>query len=82
MRLAHAELTKRGVPLASNQVEYSLLNRTPEVNGVLNTCRELGGRCPSRAQRTSSRPRAGTLSLTLTSDEIAAIGEATLGWRK
>jgi aryl-alcohol dehydrogenase-like predicted oxidoreductase len=42
MREAHAALVKRGIPLASNQVEYSLLNRTPEVNGVLDTCRELG----------------------------------------
>lgn len=42
MRLAHAELAKRGVPLASNQVEYSLLHRRPEVDGVLDACRDLG----------------------------------------
>ena len=42
MRLAHAALAKRGIPLASNQVEYSLLHRRPEVDGVLDTCRELG----------------------------------------
>lgn len=42
MREAHAALAKRGIPLASNQVEYSLLNRQPEVNGVLDACRELG----------------------------------------
>lgn len=42
MRLAHAELAKRGIPLASNQVNYSLLHRKPEVDGVLDTCRELG----------------------------------------
>jgi aryl-alcohol dehydrogenase-like predicted oxidoreductase len=42
LRLAHSELTKRGLPLASNQVEYSLLHRKPEVDGVLDTCRELG----------------------------------------
>lgn len=42
MRLAHAELAKRGVPLASNQVQYSLLYRKPEVDGVLDACRELG----------------------------------------
>jgi aryl-alcohol dehydrogenase-like predicted oxidoreductase len=42
MREAHAALAKRGIPLASNQVEYSLLNRKPEVNGVLDACRELG----------------------------------------
>jgi aryl-alcohol dehydrogenase-like predicted oxidoreductase len=42
MRMAHAALAMRGIPLASNQVEYSLLHRQPEVNGVLDTCRELG----------------------------------------
>jgi aryl-alcohol dehydrogenase-like predicted oxidoreductase len=42
MRLAHAVLADRGVPLASNQVQYSLLHRRPEANGVLDACRELG----------------------------------------
>jgi len=42
MRTAHAALARRGIPLASNQVDYSLLHRQPEVNGVLDACRELG----------------------------------------
>jgi aryl-alcohol dehydrogenase-like predicted oxidoreductase len=42
MRSAHAELARRGIPLASNQVEYSLLHRDPETDGVLEACRELG----------------------------------------
>jgi aryl-alcohol dehydrogenase-like predicted oxidoreductase len=42
MRLAHKVLAGRGIPLASNQVQYSLLHRSPEVDGVLDTCRELG----------------------------------------
>ena len=42
MREAHTALAKRGIPLASNQVEYSLLHRKPEVDGVLDACRELG----------------------------------------
>ncbi len=42
MREAHAALAQRGVSLASNQVEYSLMHRRPETNGVLDTCRELG----------------------------------------
>jgi aryl-alcohol dehydrogenase-like predicted oxidoreductase len=42
MRLAHAVLAERGVPLASNQVEYSLLHRQPETDGILDACRELG----------------------------------------
>lgn len=42
MREAHAVLARRDVPLAVNQVKYSLLHRAPEVDGVLDTCRELG----------------------------------------
>jgi aryl-alcohol dehydrogenase-like predicted oxidoreductase len=42
MQIAHAALAERGVPLASNQVEYSLLHRRPETDGVLDACRELG----------------------------------------
>jgi aryl-alcohol dehydrogenase-like predicted oxidoreductase len=30
------------VPLASNQIQYSLLYRTPEANGVIDACREAG----------------------------------------
>ena len=41
MRRAHVALAKRGVPLVSNQVEYSLVQRGPELNGVLAACREL-----------------------------------------
>ena len=41
MRRAHAALTKRGVVLASNQVEYSLLHRAPERNGLVQACREM-----------------------------------------
>jgi aryl-alcohol dehydrogenase-like predicted oxidoreductase len=42
MRIAHKALAERGVPLAANQVQYSLLHRQPETNGVLDACRELG----------------------------------------
>lgn len=42
MRVAHAVLADRGIPLASNQVQYSLLYRRPEVDGVVDACRELG----------------------------------------
>ena len=42
MSRAHAVLSKRGVPLASNQVEYNLLNRKVERNGLLERCHELG----------------------------------------
>jgi len=42
LRAAHAALAERGIPLASNQVQYSLLHRAPEADGVLDACRELG----------------------------------------
>ncbi len=39
---AHTELSKRGIALASNQVQINLLNREVETNGVLDTARRLG----------------------------------------
>jgi aryl-alcohol dehydrogenase-like predicted oxidoreductase len=42
MRRAHAALAKRGIPLASNQVRYSLVDRGIESNGILAAARELG----------------------------------------
>jgi aryl-alcohol dehydrogenase-like predicted oxidoreductase len=42
MRAAYEVLARRGIPLASNQVQYSLLHRQPEVDGVLDVCHELG----------------------------------------
>ena len=41
MLRAHGALIKRGIPLASNQVEYHLLNRKVERNGLLKLCHEL-----------------------------------------
>lgn len=42
MKRSHDRLASHGVKLASNQVEYSLLKRAPETNGVLEACRDLG----------------------------------------
>eukprot|EP00271_Cylindrocystis_brebissonii_P014459 TRINITY_DN35801_c0_g1_i1.p1 TRINITY_DN35801_c0_g1~~TRINITY_DN35801_c0_g1_i1.p1 ORF type:complete len:398 (+),score=61.80 TRINITY_DN35801_c0_g1_i1:235-1428(+) len=42
LRSAHAQLAARGIPLASNQVNYSLLYRLPEENEVKRACEELG----------------------------------------
>jgi aryl-alcohol dehydrogenase-like predicted oxidoreductase len=41
-RSIDAELRKRGLRLATNQVEMSLLRRVPETGGLLATCAELG----------------------------------------
>ena len=42
MRRAVKTLQKRGLPLAANQVRYSLLDRSIETNGILETAKELG----------------------------------------
>ena len=42
MQRAYTVLSKYGLPLASNQVEYSLLDRRIEKNGLLGRCEELG----------------------------------------
>lgn len=42
LRLAHSALAERGIPLASIENGYSLLDRRVETNGVLDACRELG----------------------------------------
>jgi aryl-alcohol dehydrogenase-like predicted oxidoreductase len=41
MRTADARLERHGLKLAANQVEYSLLNREAETNGVLEACKNL-----------------------------------------
>jgi aryl-alcohol dehydrogenase-like predicted oxidoreductase len=41
MRCAQAALARRGLPLVSNQVKYSLLHRRPEVDGVWAACRSM-----------------------------------------
>ncbi len=42
MRAIHAALARLGIPLATNQIEYSLLRTMPETNGLLRACKELG----------------------------------------
>lgn len=39
---AHAHLAKRGVPLASNQIHYSLLYRKQGAQATVDRCKELG----------------------------------------
>ena len=42
MRVIHGALAAEGIPLATNQVEYSLLRTMPETSGLLHACRDLG----------------------------------------
>jgi aryl-alcohol dehydrogenase-like predicted oxidoreductase len=41
MRRVADRLARSNIPLAANEVHYSLAHRTPETNGVLDACREL-----------------------------------------
>jgi len=42
MRRTHAFLQKYSIPLATNQIEFSLLRCNPDRNGLLVACQELG----------------------------------------
>jgi aryl-alcohol dehydrogenase-like predicted oxidoreductase len=42
MQLAQNTLSKHGIPLASNQVEFNLLNRKVEMSGLLDLCKGKG----------------------------------------
>ncbi|MDY6896555.1 MAG: aldo/keto reductase [Cyanobacteriota bacterium] len=42
MQEAHQILARRGIPLAVNQVRYSLLNRQVETQGIIATAKQLG----------------------------------------
>jgi len=42
MRAIHGALAAEGIPLATNQVEYSLLRTMPETSGLLRACSDLG----------------------------------------
>jgi pyridoxine 4-dehydrogenase len=42
IRAVHGKLSERGIPLATNQIQLSLLYRFPIDNGLLETCNELG----------------------------------------
>jgi len=83
MRKAAEVLARHGIPLAANQVEYSLLHRAPETNGVLDACRQMdvalvayrpiaGG-----ALSAGSRKRQGPPALAGTLQEVAAARDAT-----
>ncbi len=45
MERAYEALSKQGISLASNQVEYSLVNRDIEKDGLLSSCKKMGIKC-------------------------------------
>ena len=42
MRSIHTELAVRNVPLATNQIEFSLLRQRPQTSGLIAACADLG----------------------------------------
>jgi aryl-alcohol dehydrogenase-like predicted oxidoreductase len=67
-------LDRQGVPLAANEVHYSLLHRQPEANGVLDACRQLDAALiayfPLASGRLAKAPEGGG------SDPAAAVRQA------
>lgn len=83
MRRMADRLARAGVPLAANQVNYSLLKRTAETNGVLEACRELDVALVAYFPLASGRlaqPPDGTVTNTLLSllADIARAREASI----
>ena len=83
MRKAAGVLARYGIPLAANQVQYSLLHRAPETNGVLEACRQMdvalvayrplaGGAVSGGSHRSH-----GPTALADTLQEVAAARDAT-----
>ena len=83
MRLAHDVLARRGIPLASNQIEYSLIHRQPETDGVLDALPRAGGdthRQPAAGQRSADRQvRGRRAAIRLQALHAALPGAASAG---
>jgi aryl-alcohol dehydrogenase-like predicted oxidoreductase len=83
MRKAAGVLARYGIPLAANQVQYSLLHRAPETNGVLEACRQMDVALvayrPMAGGAVSAGPRRnrGRVALARTLREVAAARDAT-----
>lgn len=90
MRRMADHLARAGVPLAANQVNYSLLKRAAETNGVLEACRELDVALVAYFPLASGRlaqPPDGTVTstqLSLLADiaraHEASISQVALNW--
>ena len=83
MRRAVRVLARYGIPLAANQVQYSLLHRKPETDGVLDACRRMDvalvAYCPigRGAIGTGFPASPGRPDLAETLGEVAAARSAT-----
>lgn len=80
MRRIAARLARDNIPLASNEVHYSLLHRGPERNGVLDACRELDvalvAYFPLASGRLAAAPDGKDPKLAALQRTLAEIGQA------
>jgi aryl-alcohol dehydrogenase-like predicted oxidoreductase len=83
MRKAADVLGRYGIPLAANQVHYSLAHREPETNGVLDACRQMDVALvayrplASGALSAGSGKRQGPTALAGSLREVATARDAT-----
>ena len=79
MRRAADRLAHYNIPLAANEVQYNLLHRQPEVNGVLDACRELNVALVAYVPLVSGRLIASTSqAASASSDSSSGEGHETL----
>jgi aryl-alcohol dehydrogenase-like predicted oxidoreductase len=93
LRRTADRLSRAGIPLAANEVHYSLLHRHPERNGVLSACKETGAslvayfplasgrltRAPDPAKPDKSDPLRRVLSETAEQHQASA-AQVALSW--
>ena len=88
MEQAQKYLGEQGIPLAVNQVRYSLLNREIEQNGVLKAARQLGvtilAYCPlaqglltGKYSSEQARQNAGSLGWQLAPEDVKQLAQAS-----
>jgi len=78
MYAAAARLERHGIPLAANEVHFSLLHRNPERNGVLEACRKLDVALIAWRPLDGGRSRQDGTALDRTIARIASEREKTI----
>jgi aryl-alcohol dehydrogenase-like predicted oxidoreductase len=91
MRTAVAALARHGIPLAANQVQYSLRHRKPETDGVLDACWQLdvalvayrpigGGSIATGTPGSSGRDGLAGVLEEVARGRGASVGQVALAW--
>ena len=85
MYTAARRLERHGIPLAANEVQFSIFHRSPERNGVLEACRELDVALIAYRPLSGGRNRQDRSALDRTLAEIArgrqkSVAQVGLNW--